>query len=97
MDPSLAFDAFVTPEHDLYSFGYILKTIGERLAIPELESTGFKLLRSTLAERTQGGTLCSDRLISDLRGLTFRADRQKRQSISQIDCYELTQYLQTQA
>ena len=97
MDPTLAFDAFVTPEHDLFCFGHILKTIGDQLAIPELEGIGFTLLRSSLAERSSGGVMSADRLLTDLRALTFRAGRQLRQTVAQLDCYELSRDLQSLA
>ena len=93
MDPSLAYDALITPQHDLFSFGYIIREIGARLYVPELEHLGVRVMHSRLQDRTESGALSIDCLMSELRSHTFRATSSHR-VVTPLPCYELAKQLQ---
>ena len=93
MDPSLAYDALVTPQHDLFSYGYMIHDIGSRLYVPELENLGVRIMHSRLRDRADSGALSTQCLMSELRSHTFRAGTAKS-AITPVDCYELAKQLQ---
>ena len=93
MDPSLAYDALVTQQHDLYSYGYIIKNMGSCLFVPELENLGVRIMQSRPQDRAESGALSAECIISELRALTFRASQSQR-PFGPLGCYELARQLQ---
>ena len=93
MDPSLAYDAIAGPQHDVYSYGYIIKEIGTQLFIPELEKIGMRIMQSRPQTRSEGGSLCARHVLSELRTLTFR-NGGCVSPCAPLACYELCRLIQ---
>ena len=80
----------------MYSYGHIIREVGCRLHVPELENLGVRIMQSRLQDRADGGALSAETLISELRSHTFRAGL-GQSTIAPVDCYELSKQLQARA